>query len=351
MSKKLTFEDFENLANDRQHTLISVSNQDVPSQGTLTIKCNTCNQTFTTSAKSYKNARKAGCPNCKAKKISELWGNKPRSLTPEQYERKVAKKKHIEKAKEEKTKLFTGMQNRPDLINYLEGEANEYSRFILERIFNPPPAKADNIEVHHVIPRHAGGPDEKWNLIRLTVQDHFEAHVIRARVYNEQGDKLAIQLGSTPPFPSESKKGDGADLDSSKRFKAESKIKTGDATRKKQGTGIYAEGVSAKGGRIGGAVKSEVKDLSYQALMSDAVRKALYEGSSWVHKTGAKCKVAPEEAKTMPQLLKLLAAALPLDCKDRERLENIKNPANVTSLLAKVIKGERNSTYGWKLHN
>jgi len=337
MSKKQTIKDFEMLAESRQHTLISVSKPDLPSGGDLTILCNTCNKTFETSAHSYKNARQTGCPICKAAKASEQWANKPRSLTPEQSKKKIAKSEAIEKAKEEKRKLYAGMKSREDLIKYLEGEANEYSKFILDRMKNPPPANAERIEQHHAIPLHAGGPDETWNLIPLIPQDHFKAHELRAQVYNEQGDKNMIKL----------RPADGSSLSES----TIKRIKTGDATRKEKGTGIYAEGASEKGGRAGGAVKSESKDLSHQSKMSELVKKALYEGSSWVHKTGVTCNVTPEEANTMPKLAKLLAKALPLDCKDRKSLENVEKPVNVTSGLAKVIRNERSSAYGWRLNN
>lgn len=45
--------------------------------------------------------------------------------------------------------------------------------------------------VHHIVPRHAGGTDDPSNLVRLTVEEHAEAHRI---LYEEHGrieDKLA----------------------------------------------------------------------------------------------------------------------------------------------------------------
>ncbi len=335
MSKKQTVEDFEALAQSRQHKLISVSNQNLPSAGDLTISCNTCHQTFTTSAHSYKNARQTGCPICKAAKASAQWAKKPRKYSEEQHKRRLARFEAIQKAKEEKRNRYAEIKNREDLIKFLEGEANEYSDFILYHMQNPPPADAIRIERHHIIPLHAGGPDEEWNLIPLIPEDHYTAHEIRARVYNEQGDIIMIRM----------RKAGSTNLSED----AMNRMRTGDATRKAQGTGIYAEGVSAKGGRAGGAVKSEAKDLGQKSKMSEPVIKALNEGSSWVHKTGVTCNVPPG-LNTMPQLLKFLIEALPLDNEDRKKLEET-NTGNVTSLLAKVIKNERSSTYGWRLNN
>ena len=44
---------------------------------------------------------------------------------------------------------------------------------------------------HHIIPGHAGGTDEPSNLIRLTIEEHAEAH---KKLYEEHGrwqDRLA----------------------------------------------------------------------------------------------------------------------------------------------------------------
>ena len=46
---------------------------------------------------------------------------------------------------------------------------------------------------HHIIPRHAGGTDSPDNLVRLTVEEHIEAH---RKLYEEYGrweDKIAYQ--------------------------------------------------------------------------------------------------------------------------------------------------------------
>jgi hypothetical protein len=50
---------------------------------------------------------------------------------------------------------------------------------------------------HHIIPKHAGGTDDPSNLIRLTVEEHAEAH---RKLYEEHGrwqDELAWRLLSS----------------------------------------------------------------------------------------------------------------------------------------------------------
>lgn len=43
-------------------------------------------------------------------------------------------------------------------------------------------------EVHHIIPRHAGGDDSKENLVRLDYKQHTFAHHLLWKVYNKAGD-------------------------------------------------------------------------------------------------------------------------------------------------------------------
>ena len=41
--------------------------------------------------------------------------------------------------------------------------------------------------IHHIIPKHMGGTDDPSNLIRLTVEEHAEAHL---KLYKEHGNKF-----------------------------------------------------------------------------------------------------------------------------------------------------------------
>lgn len=46
---------------------------------------------------------------------------------------------------------------------------------------------------HHIVPRHMGGTDDSSNLIKLTIEEHAEAH---RKLYEEHGhwqDKIAYQ--------------------------------------------------------------------------------------------------------------------------------------------------------------
>lgn len=44
---------------------------------------------------------------------------------------------------------------------------------------------------HHIIPKHMNGPDNPKNIVRLTIQEHAEAHRLLYEEYNCQEDYIA----------------------------------------------------------------------------------------------------------------------------------------------------------------
>eukprot|EP01023_Acetabularia_acetabulum_P033846 TRINITY_DN31695_c0_g2_i1.p1 TRINITY_DN31695_c0_g2~~TRINITY_DN31695_c0_g2_i1.p1 ORF type:complete len:422 (+),score=43.09 TRINITY_DN31695_c0_g2_i1:347-1612(+) len=69
---------------------------------------------------------------------------------------------------------------------------NRYDQFI-EECRNKDYPKGTYLENHHILPRHAGGSDEPQNLIKLSLEDHVKAHLIRYKVYKSRYD-LAMTL-------------------------------------------------------------------------------------------------------------------------------------------------------------
>lgn len=67
MSNKLTFNDINKIASERNHILLTKdlekNYKDINSL--IELNCLTCNTMFKTTLRSYKNAKKTGCPNCK----------------------------------------------------------------------------------------------------------------------------------------------------------------------------------------------------------------------------------------------------------------------------------------------
>lgn len=57
--------------------------------------------------------------------------------------------------------------------------AKIYDNFIKTRSENI----EEYYEVHHIMPRCLGGPDEKSNLIKLTAREYFLAHRLLAKIH------------------------------------------------------------------------------------------------------------------------------------------------------------------------
>lgn len=325
MSHKTTKQDLEALALSRNQELLELTNLETPSKGDIIFKCNTCGYSNQTSVKSYKNARTTGCATCKSIKAQKQ-GNKRLVNVP-----------ILPKHAREKKSLYD-FKNQEELINFLEKENNPYSIFILEKL-KQPRSSDEFTETHHIIPKHAGGPDSAWNLVELTKADHYEAHRLRYATYHEQGDFTFLK--KTNPMTV---------IDPVYQAELRRRAIKSDETRKAEKKGIYAEGVSAKGGKASAAVKSKQRDLSHKGKMSLKVYNVLYRGSVWWHSsTETSLKLESEEVITLSELQDRFIQALPENNKDRELLINAKAKKNTSSGFSKVIRGERKTSYGWEL--
>ena len=60
----------------------------------------------------------------------------------------------------------------------------EYNSIILYRQQNPLP-EGQYGERHHIIPRSCGGCNKKWNLVRLTPEEHYKVHELLPFIYTE----------------------------------------------------------------------------------------------------------------------------------------------------------------------
>lgn len=195
MTKKLTQADLEKIANKRNHTLIALSNPENPRynrKGTIDISC-FCGHHFKTTVHNYL-AAENGCPNCKSTNLKLNNPNKSKRLPL-----KIRKKKEIDP-----TSIFSTINSREELINFLKTNKNSYNDFLVEKIealskMDLPPKNQNNLVEHHIIPKHIGGPDTKWNLVKLSSEDHKKAHELRYEVYKDLGDEAALRLWNDPP--------------------------------------------------------------------------------------------------------------------------------------------------------
>lgn len=65
-----------------------------------------------------------------------------------------------------------------------------YSRIyqlLIQKRINTPISKTDcYVERHHIVPRSEGGTNDISNLVNLTAREHFIAHLLLARIYNDK---------------------------------------------------------------------------------------------------------------------------------------------------------------------
>lgn len=57
-----------------------------------------------------------------------------------------------------------------------------YEQFIADR-FCKQPIKPQYFERHHIVPKSLGGDDKEYNIIKLTPEDHYFAHLCLAKIY------------------------------------------------------------------------------------------------------------------------------------------------------------------------
>jgi hypothetical protein len=89
----------------------------------------------------------------------------------------------------EQPKFFTTrFLNKKELIEFLQKENNSYSNFILKNLET---TKEKPFIRHHIQPKHANGPDEEWNLIALSIQEHAQAHELLFNSYGNYFDFCA----------------------------------------------------------------------------------------------------------------------------------------------------------------
>ena len=68
-----------------------------------------------------------------------------------------------------------------------------YCALITKRLQNPiEKGSGIYVEKHHIIPKSEGGSNEASNLVNLTAREHYVAHLLLAKIYNDQKMWCAI---------------------------------------------------------------------------------------------------------------------------------------------------------------
>lgn len=165
-TKRISMEKVLGEVEARKQTLVSVSQLEDIMNGTIIFVC-IAGHKITTNVRTY-----FSCPPTKAtglKSGCRLCGYK-----------KTKKKKPEDSTLSKTTKVLTGiLKNIKDLnslLQFLKENSNEYNDFMLEQIKIGRRLNTPNYEKHHIFPLHMRGPDEPWNLVSLSFDEHTLAH-------------------------------------------------------------------------------------------------------------------------------------------------------------------------------
>lgn len=74
---------------------------------------------------------------------------------------------------------FSEIKDSKSLQLFFVQNPNVYNKKVLDRLERNKNEGGVFDEIHHIIPRSAGGPDDSWNLIPVSFDDHKELHYLR----------------------------------------------------------------------------------------------------------------------------------------------------------------------------
>lgn len=192
MSKRVTCEEIQSIAQSRNHNLISMEGYTCV-KSRIKFFCFTCNNEFETSLASYKNSPKTGCPHCKKKKISVLHSNKivSEKTRKKLSERATGRKGSLKGVYGEKHPAFKGTPARdfhnPSTDYYIWREA---VRKRCGRICFVTKSKKDLV-VHHLY---------GWNAYPELRYDITNGIVITKHVHKEFHDKYGYGNNTKEQF-------------------------------------------------------------------------------------------------------------------------------------------------------
>lgn len=107
----------------------------------------------------------------------------------------------------------------------------------------------ENVEVHHIIPRHEGGTDEISNLVALTKEEHAEIHLKRYQEYGNFRDLCAYyMIGYNFTEAHKVSSAEGGKIGGKKVYESSIGIFRSEDDRK-----VWA----SMGGKVGGVVQAE----------------------------------------------------------------------------------------------
>ena len=217
--------------------------------------------------------------------------------------------------------IFPSIHTAKELFSYLSNSNNIYTEYIKSKISRPKNLCPIPIEQHHIIPKFAGGCNQKWNLIPLGIEEHTHAHELRAIVYGQLGDILCCRMRKSS--------------DSQKL-----RLQLSHLSQRKTLKGFWNSEIQRQNGRKGGKRQTAKKKLSYTRKLHPLVATAFCHTMVWKHPSYEHdIIIKPNTFSLVKELALYLNSKVTFD----------HALTTSTSGLARVIKGERYSFKKWKL--
>lgn len=338
MNKKTTVSAVETLAQSRNHVLLgytpSKGNANtIPQGNSIHVKCGKCGNIWKPRLQVYLNAPgpSGGCRKCYDRMITDptIFPNSP--FVPRQdVEDRPLRRAGRKTLREVHSKgQYKDIQNREQLIKYLKAHPNKHNDLALDLVIRDTKNAELGIKFakgtyskHHVLPLHAQGSPDAWNMISVTKQEHHDLHRLRFDVYRDEGDKKAMLLTNSD-----------LQIASNSVSSVEQSIEEREATK-----------------------KENRRKASLNRRTPETV-KAVEEGMFWKHeKTGTQVIIEPGSAETIEEIRDLLIQSLPTDNKDRQRISSNPSSGNyIRDHIKTVFKTEgsennskiRTSVYGF----
>jgi hypothetical protein len=221
--------------------------------------------------------------------------------------------------------LFFNIRSASELQHYLQTTENKVSFFICQKIKQPCQIGKISAQIHHIIPLHSGGCDEEWNKILLTYEDHTEIHRLMGEVFDSYYDKAVYLMRQNM----------SAEAQKMMVLANVQKMKT-------QKKGRFDSLLQSHHGKKNKAIQR--KTYSRSLLM----KKALENGTIWLHTNGTERVIATQSCKGPLDL----ANQLIIDCDSsmKESFEKKKNRSYFYNGLLKLILGSYNAKSNKRLY-
>lgn len=209
------------------------------------------------------------------------------------------------------------IRNFEDLMQFLKANPNPHNHYVLDLIkLGPRSFPKGQSSRHHIIPIHDGGSPKKWNILRVSKEEHDKIHRLRYEVYQQDGDNRAIRAISN----------DAKMVSSKEKKQTKSKI------------------------------HNENKKSNYFSRRTPETLKAIQKGMVWKHKDGFEVIIKPNSVETVQQVKELFIQSLPENHVFRQRIVKNKTSINYIRQVMNNVFGEQSDTkkssvYGFSLNS